>query len=119
VIVGLAPHSPAQAGEFDRHLSLLRDFTEGHVGVAGPGGRPLVILAAQLADWQREWSGVAQPLGMHGAVRDRNLDPARLDAALRAYGRSLQQLEPPRVADLDTPHGIALLLVDLAGHGVT
>lgn len=116
VIVGLAPRSPAQAGELDRHLTVLRSLAARSFGArADAGGEgPLGSLAAQLEDWQRDWSAAAQPVGMHVAVRDRDLDPARLDAALRAYGRSLQQREPPRGADLDTPHDIARLLAATA-----
>lgn len=114
VIVGLAPRSPAQAGELDRHLTVLRALDARSFDARAGGAGPLGSLAAQLVDWQRDWSAAAQPVGMHVAVRDLDLDPARLDAALRAHGRELQQREPPRGADLDTPHDIARLLAATA-----
>lgn len=67
-------------------------------------------VAAELDAWQQEWCTVDQQVGFHVAVRDRELDTARLAATLRTCGHlgPLRTMSVQR-ADLDTPHDVARL----------
>lgn len=110
VVVSLVARSPAQAAVF----AGVRDELERLVRAARASGRhhvadDLAALTERLAQWQEEWSGVAQRCGVVAAVPTRRLDRERLATAVRSCspGHGPIRSTLPGSDALHTPHGVA------------